>query len=436
MISNDDNETNKYDNDGNETMTDIAEESRRLVAQKGVIPEAVFQQRLMAFWTIFIRDSMARLYFGWPHGIDALAITAELPTIKGCVGLGGRRKGLNGYGGRPTGDGSGAGKRRGPAMKPVLPEKKLMKAKDKVMQQQMHKSERESYRVSSTLSDDDDDDDDDDGVKAGGSDDDEDSDLEQGDIHFFHGTPKMSRPSVDATMGPMAGGEKRGKWSFDGPLLPSVDGREVAPSISGLSRTFLEKQGRGEDIHRRASGAGSGSSFGSGSGPGTGSHSSIDIKRHTERMRLLLDAEDDVTDGGTYSRILFLEEIKLWTIGRRAGLYLMGRSTSSSVSPLGAMTGSCSTTSSVHDLYGGSTSGSIAGLEASDPFSTAINASLDASRCSERAWLEDKELQGLQAELMAWEQALSSNFKFRQDLDAPDINHKVNGKLGKLPTVQ
>ncbi|KAG0284228.1 hypothetical protein BGZ96_011383 [Linnemannia gamsii] len=426
-ISDEDYETNNYDNDGNETMTDIAEESRRLAAQKGMIPEAVFQQRLMAFWTIFIRDSMSRLYFGWPHGIDALAVTAELPTIKGCVGLGGRRKGLNGYGGRPTGDGSGAGigKRRGPAMKPVLPEKKLMKATDKVMQQQLHKSERESYRVSSTLSDDDDDDDDDDGVKVGGSDDDEDSDLEQGDIHLFHGTPRMGRPSVDATIGPVAGGEKRGKWSFDGPLLPSVNGREVAPSISGLSRTFLEKQGRGEDIQRRASGAGS--------GPGTGSHSSIDIKRHTERMKLLLDAEDDVTDGGTYSRILFLEEIKLWSIGRRAGLYLMGRSTSSSVSPLGAMSGSCSTTPSVHGLNGGSTSGgSTAGLEAGDPFATAINASLDASRCSERAWLEDKELQSLQAELMAWEQTLSPIFKFRQDVDAPDINHKVNGKLAVL----
>ncbi|KAF9542300.1 hypothetical protein EC957_002185 [Mortierella hygrophila] len=417
-----------YD-DGNEAMTDLTEESRRLAAQKGTIPEAAFQQRLWSFWTIYIRDSMSRLYFGWPHGIDALAITADLPTIKGSVGLGGRRKGLNGYGGRAGDAAGGTGKRRGP-MKPVLPERKMMKAANKGMQQQQgHKSELESYRVSSTFSDDDDDDDDeDDNGKAGRSDDDDDSDLEQGDIHF-QGTLSMSRPSVDATMSP-ATGEKRGKWSFDGPLLPSIDGREVAPSISGLSRTFVEKQSRGEDLHRRASGAASGSSSGSGSGPGTGSHSSIDIKRHTERMKLLLDAEDDLTDGGTYSRILFLEEIKLWTIGRRAGLYLMGRSTSSSASPLGAMTGSFSTTSSVHDMYGPSSSGAAA--EKSDPFATAINASLDASRCSERAWLEDKELQGLQAELMAWEQALPPIFKFRQDVDAHDINHKVNGKLAVL----
>ncbi|KAF9328895.1 hypothetical protein BGZ91_000795, partial [Linnemannia elongata] len=327
-----------YD-DGNETMTDLAEESRRLAAQKGTIPEAAFQQRLWSFWTIYIRDSMSRLYFGWPHGIDALAITADIPRIKGCVGLGGRRKGLNGYGGRPGVVTGGTGKRRGP-VKPVLPGRKLMKAADKDMQQQVHRSEMESYRVSSTLSDDDDDDDDDSGKGGGSDDDDDDSDLEQGDIRF-QDTSSMSRPSVDATMS-TATGEKRGKWSFDGPLLPSVDGREVAPSISGLSRTFVEKQSRGEDIYRRTSGSGSGS----GSGPGTGSHSSIDIKRHTERMKLLLDAEDDLTDGGTYSRILFLEEIKLWTIGRRAGLYLMGRSTSSSVSPLGAMTGSYSTTSS------------------------------------------------------------------------------------------
>ncbi|KAF8933954.1 hypothetical protein BGZ47_010573 [Haplosporangium gracile] len=429
-ISNLSNDSTRISTDdyGNETMTNIAEESRRLVTQKGTIPEAAFQQRLWSFWTIYIRDSISRLYFGWPHGIDALAITAELPTIKGSVGLGGRRKGLHGYDGRPAGAGGGTGKRRGPAMKPVLPERKLMKAADKVMQQQIHKSERESYRVSSILSDDDDDDEDDNSRTGGSDDDDDDSDLEQGAIRFQE-TPTMSRPSVDATMSPSTG-EKRGKWSFDGLLLPSVDGREIAPSISGLSRTLVEKQSRGEDIHRRASGAESGSSSGSGSGPGAGSHSSIDIKRHTERMKLLLDAEDDLTDGGTYSRILFLEEIKLWTIGRRAGLYLMGRSTSSSVSPLGAMTGSYSTTSSVHDLYGTSTGGT--GVEVSDPFATAINTSLDASRCSERAWLEDKELQSLQAELIAWEQALPPIFKFRQDVDAPDINHKVNGKLAVL----
>ncbi|KAG0281136.1 hypothetical protein BGZ95_006628 [Linnemannia exigua] len=442
------NNNNNNNTDGdNETMTDIAEESRKLIAQKGVIPEAAYQQRLWSFWTIYARDSMSRLYFGWPHGIDALAITAELPTIKGSVGLGGRRKGLNGYGGRPGGgssigaSGAGTGKRRGAAMKPVLPpERKMMKAADKAMQKQ-HKSERESYRVATTFSDDDDDDDDEDDDEGRGSDvdDDDESDLEQGDIHF-QSTPSMSRPSdIDATMSPATGtGEKKGKWSFDGPLLPSVDGHEIAPSISGLSKTFLEKQSRGEDIHRRGSsavsgggGGGPGSSAGFGSSPGTGSHSSIDIKRHTERMKLLLDAEDDVTDGGTYSRILFLEEIKLWTIGRRAGLYLMGRSASSSVSPLGAMTGSYSTTSSINDMYGAST-GSAAGLEVSDPFAKAINATAEASRCSERAWLEDKELQGLQAELMAWERALPPMFKFRQDVDAPDINHKVNGKLAVL----
>ncbi|KAF9131413.1 hypothetical protein BGW39_001843 [Mortierella sp. 14UC] len=430
-------------NDGyDETMvTDIAEESRKLVAQKGVIPEAAYQQRLWSFWTIFARDSIARLYFGWPHGIDAVAITAELPTIKGSVGLGGRRKGLNGFGGQPGGgSGSGgvagtAGKRRGAAMKPVLPPgRKVMKAADKSVQKQ-HKSERESYRVATTFSDDDDEGNDDEDDEAQGSDDDE-SDLEQGDVRF-QGTPSMSRSSgVDATMNPAVAatgtGEKKGKWSFDGPLLPSVDGHEVAPSISGLSKTFLEKQSRGEDIHRRGSseagGSGSGSGSGSG-GPGTDTHSSLDIKRHTERMKLLLDAEDDVTDGGTYSRILFLEEIKLWTIGRRAGLYLMGRGTSSSVRPIGAMTGSYSTTSSVNDLYGASTG---TGLEVSDPFATTINATAEASRYSEQAWLEDKELQGLQAELMAWEQALPPMFKFRQDVDAPDINHKVNGKLAVL----
>ncbi|KAG0206289.1 hypothetical protein BGX33_007483 [Mortierella sp. NVP41] len=426
------------DFDSNETMVDIAEESRKLVAQKGVIPEAAYQQRLWSFWTIFARDAMARLYFGWPHGIDALAITAELPKIIGSVGLGGRRKGLNGFGGRTgTGadGGSGAtGKRRGPATKPVLPGKKLMKTAGNVMQQQ-HKSERGSYRVASTSSDDDDDDDDDKDDKGS---DDGDSDLEQGDI-YFQGTPSMNRPSSDATMSSVAttgggNGEKRGKWSMDGPLLPSVDGKETVPSISGLSRMLLEKQSRGEDVHHHSCGSGSGSGSGTGSGTGGrgGSHSSVDVKRHQERMKLLLEAEDDVTDGGTYSRILFLEEIKLWTIGRRVGLYLMGRSTSSSVSPLGAMTGSYSTTSSVDDLYGASTGAGTGADVNRDPFATAINATVEASRYSEQAWQEDKELQGLQAELIAWEQALPPIFKFRQDVDEPDINHKVNGKLAVL----
>ncbi|KAF9919515.1 hypothetical protein FBU30_010921 [Linnemannia zychae] len=426
IYSNGMNNSEFRNNDGNETVLDIAEESRKLVSQKGTIPEAAYQQRLWSFWTIFARDSMARLYFGWPHGTDALAITAELPTIKGFVGLGGRRKGLNGFGGHAKGTTTGVGKRRGAGPKPGMPERKVMKATDKTMQQ--HKVERETYRATVNHSDDDDDDDDYDAT--GVSDVDDDSDLEQGDVHFLMPS-STDHPSDDTMMKPTSG-EKRAKWSFDGPLLPSSNGHDAAPSISGLSKTLLEKQGRGEDIHRRPPGNGAGSNYGPGSSSGTGSLSSPDIKRHTERMRMLLDAEDDLTDGGTYSRILFLEEIKLWTIGRRVGLYLMGRAASTSANPLGAMTGSCSTTSSVHDFFSANAGTSTDSIEGGDPFATTINTTVDASQCSQRAWLEDKELQGLQAELIAWDQALPPIFKFRPDVDAPDINHKVNGKLAVL----
>ncbi|KAG0347779.1 hypothetical protein BGZ54_004795, partial [Gamsiella multidivaricata] len=304
-----------------ESSTDLAAESRSLIANRGVIPESVYQQRLWAFWAHYARDAMARLYFGWPHGLDSMAVFAELPRIKGCVGLGGMRKNLMRQNGL---DGAVTGKRRGPAMKKkqVQREKKQMRAKTATI-----RSGRDMYRMASSTSDDDDDDDD------VAEEDDDESDLEQ-DEFAATGEPSVDMKDeshhADADMGHRrSSGLENSRTNTTSNTLKSTVGgtnwqtKDRTPSFSGLSKHLLERQSRGEDINRRQGGSGPGS----GSGSGLGSRSA-EVRRHLDRMKVLLEAESDITDGGTYARILFLEEIKLWSIGRRVGLYLQGRNTS------------------------------------------------------------------------------------------------------------
>ncbi|KAF9995653.1 hypothetical protein BGZ79_010626 [Entomortierella chlamydospora] len=374
-----------------ELKIDLAAESRSILANKNLIPESVYQQRLWTFWGLYARDCMAKLYFGWPYGLDGMDFSPELPKIKGTVGLGGMKRNSSGQNGL---DGQVTGKRRGAAMnmQQLRREKKLMKAEKAALA-----VSHNAYRMSSFNSDDDEDEEDE------LEDQEDESDTEQDDFDVLSSVDTKTRADVTDK-------NQRSKWTEDSrnnnnnnSAGTSSQSKENTISFSGLSKPLLEKQSRGEDLSRRQ---------------GSGSRSA-DIKRHLERMKLLLDAESDVTDGGTYSRVLFLEEIKLWTIGRRVGLYLQGRDTSLSVSPAAAATAF----------------GSPYGLqrsvpEGSDPFTSTISTSLEASKCSERAWLEDKELQGLQADLIAWEQALPPIFKFRSDVDADDINHKLNGKLG------
>ncbi|KAF8977844.1 hypothetical protein BGZ46_007080 [Entomortierella lignicola] len=364
-----------------EPKIDLVAESRSILANKNFMPEAVYQQRLWTFWGLYLRDCISRLYFAWPHGFDNMDIVAELPKVKGTVGLGGMRR-------SPT-DQSGldeqqvTGKRRGATMnsQQLRREKKLMKAEAAALA-----SSRDTYRMSSAISDDDDDEEEEPERQ------DDESDLEQDEF--------------DATS--LLENDQRSKRNEDSRnFIPSdgssSQGKDMTLSFSGLSKHLLEKQSRGEDLGRRQ---------------GSGSNSA-EVRRHLERMRLLLDAESDISDGGTYSRVLFLEEIKLWTIGRRVGLYLHGRNTL--LMAAAASTGSYSP----YDIQGSAGEGT-------DLFASTISVSLEASKCSERAWLEDKELQGLQAELIAWEQALPSLFKFRLDVDSSDVNHMINGKMGIL----
>ncbi|KAG0212532.1 hypothetical protein BGX28_006131 [Mortierella sp. GBA30] len=383
-----------------DAMIDLEFESRSILSKKGVIPEAAYQQRLWTFWGLYARDCMSRLYFGWPFGIDSTVLAAEFPKIKGYVGLGGVK--------RSSTDTSGAdrpitGKRRGAVgtKERSKREKKLIKA-----EATSPKLDRNAYRGAGTVSDGDDDDDEDD---AEGRDDD-------GDLEHNGFDPVEAFGLNDKVQGKGGGNDQfrlKGDFNTDADPESSIATAELkhkVPSYSGLSQQLLELQSRGEDIGRRQGGPGS--------NPGS---QSPEVRRHMERMTMLLEAEEDTTDGGSYARVLFLEEIKLWSIGRRVGLYLQSRSTSMSVSPAAAATG-----------WYSPKDGYVSGAGGVDPFASTISATIEASRCSERAWLEDKELQGLQADLISWEKELPSVLKFRQDVDTPGVNHKVNGKMAIL----
>ncbi|KAF9301903.1 hypothetical protein BGZ74_006123 [Mortierella antarctica] len=339
---------------------DIQAECRSVQSKKGSIPEAAYQARLWAFWAYYIRDSMSRLYFGWPHGMDTMIVTAELPKIKGCVGLGGKTKNLMGA---SEMEGGGTRKRRESSFNrnTVLPGKKLMKAESRSAQ-----TDQGMYRTSLSMLDDEDSDDD---TKSNKS---HDSDDQGNDTTIT----SASNPSLN----------KRS-------TLKDALSRDDGSSLSGLSKSLLEQQSHGHTPTRR--------------------HSLGDVqetKRHMDRMKLLLEAEEDTTDGGSYARVLFLEEVKLWSIGRRVSMYLANRATSSPSS---------------FDLDSEAIS---------HPFGSAAlsTSTFEASRCSERAWLRDQELQSIQADLIAWDHALPGFLRFRSDVDQSDVNHKVNGKMGIL----
>ncbi|CAO3567630.1 unnamed protein product [Mortierella alpina] len=377
---------------------DLEAAGRSVLSKKGAIPDAAYQQRLWAFWCLYARDCMSRLYFGWPFGIDTAVLAAEFPRIKGCVGLGGVRRSSA----DPNGiDGPVTGKRRGAAgiKSRSEREKKLIKAEVTAPKLNM-------YRGNSGISDDDDEDDED---EEDEKELDEGSDLELG-VEEMHVPVGNSKDKNATGVGGDRSQEVFGMGHSGNHATAAADTKDKAPSFSGLSKQLLERQSRGEDIGRPQG------TFGS-----KPVAQNPEVRRHLERMKMLMDAEEDTTDGGSYSRILFLEEVKLWSIGRRVGLYLQSRTTSMSVSPAGAATGSYSP--------GDGRASSVGRV---DPFGSTISATVEASRCSERAWLEDKELQNLQADLMAWEQDLPPIFRFRQDVSATDLNHKVNGKMAIL----
>ncbi|KAF9947092.1 hypothetical protein BGZ70_002883, partial [Mortierella alpina] len=93
-----------------DVFSELQSECRSVHANRATIHEAAYQARLWTFWGYFIRDSVARLYFGWPHGLDTMFISPELPKVEGFVGVGGKRGPLSVSVGNPKA--SVTGKRR------------------------------------------------------------------------------------------------------------------------------------------------------------------------------------------------------------------------------------------------------------------------------------------------------------------------------------
>ncbi|KAF9093110.1 hypothetical protein BGX29_010083 [Mortierella sp. GBA35] len=228
--------------------------------ERGRFAEVPYQNRLWLFWAHYLRDSIAKLYFGYEYGIDAKPMTAELPRIKNFIGLGGR----------------------------------------------------------------------------------------------------ASSPSAQRSESHSA-------------------------------------QSRGDSaLHKSTDSA--------------GSLDPAALTAHMERMEVLLRSQEDATDNGSYARALFLEEIKLWTIGRRLSAYLAsrvaGKASPCSAGLMGHTPNDSTPASAFHStLQGG------------------------VGKWSEQEWLQDQELQNLQADLIAWEKAIPEHLRFRQDVDHSDVNHKVNGKV-------
>ncbi|KAG0235917.1 hypothetical protein BGW41_000608 [Actinomortierella wolfii] len=385
---------------------------RTLLPTRASISEASYQTRLWLFWAIYVRDCINRLYWGWPCGIDPCRLQAELPEIEGYVGLGGTLVRSQGPGGRGSNGVStplsaSTSKRSTPsstsyvpiAPKPtgsdvdrgllfVQPKSALGKKRENEMESRRKESspgkrqvraapgsskggpsDRHAWRGQSRSSDDDDDDDDDDG---------------------------KSEDEIDQTVAGRSGyGEKNAG------TLPT---KRQQQTVKRPARAYdlLDLQSKGEILVEDAQGAHAPSVLAESDEfeikPGQ-------LQEHLDRMEYLLNAENDVTDDGTYCRAIFLQEVKLWAIGNRLALYLASDRT-------------------VRPKYPTVSFG--------ERHSDVIAATIESGRYSERAWAMDRELQNLQAELIQWERELPEYMRFRMDYDQPDVDHRVNGKLAIL----
>ncbi|KAF9956523.1 hypothetical protein BGZ72_002694 [Mortierella alpina] len=384
-----------------DVFSELQAECRSVHANKGAIHEAAYQARLWTFWGYFIRDSVARLYFGWPHGVDSMFVAAELPKIEGFIGVGGKRTPPIVLTGDPMV--SVTGKRRGSTMKRdhAQSDKRQMMNAEKDGFDDM---ERATYR--NTIPD--------------NSDEDED---EGGTSTLNLSGKRDALQLIDEDDDPAdQDRDEQGRLR----LLFGIDGsrksaKDDIRSFAVLSPKILNQQSEGN--HQLPAQAAD----------------PVEMSLHMERMKLLLDSEEDSTDGGSYCRVLFLEEVRLWTLGRRVALYLAGRSTNNATMSASACptttamdAGAAAAHESPHTTSSlgqqganGASFGSLANRLSTGPHN-------GAGVWSEQAWLQDQELQTLQADLIAWDKALPEYLKFRPDVDSEDINHKINGKMGTL----
>ncbi|KAG0070132.1 hypothetical protein BGZ90_012760 [Linnemannia elongata] len=340
---------------------------------KGSLPEVNHQYKLWLFWAHYLRDSIAMLYFGSYFGMDAKSMTAELPKINNFVGLGGRAAPSVKATPAATAEAAAAATKRrrevfaGPCT--ALPDKRRF-LPDPEVPAGRDLGDRTQFRSTQ-------------GYSAGA----DDSEDDEGST-----SPKASSDGDrDVVMppNPWNGVERpSGTYRAGG---ANLSGRKVAT----LSKELLEAQSRGNSIlHGMSETA-----------------ETLDpetLESHMERMEILMRSQDDPTDGGSYARALFLEEVRLWIIGRRVAVYLASRKTGD-------------TPHHPVDLP------SQVANDSTDTSSSTTRKGL--GYWSEQAWKEDLELQSLQADLIAWEKAVPDHLKFRLDVDHPDVNQKVNGKM-------
>ncbi|KAG0288476.1 hypothetical protein BGZ96_007755 [Linnemannia gamsii] len=333
---------------------------------KSSLPEVNHQNKLWLFWAHYLRDSIAKLYFGFHFGMDAKPMTAELPKIKGFVGLGGRvppsvKSTAATTAMKRTREVFSGPCKSGPD-KRFFPDPEEREGGDLDGQTQYR-----STQVPCADSDD--------------SGDDEGSVSQRAGSEGDRDIARASRPTY---------GEER--------LSGAGGANFLGRKGSTLSKEVLEAQSRGNSIFHGMS----------------ETADNVDpqaLETHMERMEILLRSQEDPTDGGSYARALFLEEVRLWIIGRRLSAYLASRITGDT--PCQPVSLSNLTTS-----------------DSSDPPSSSMREA--PGYWSEKAWKEDQELQSLQADLIEWENDLPDHLKFRLDMDHPEVNHKVNGKMSVI----
>ncbi|KAF9937633.1 hypothetical protein BGZ67_001034 [Mortierella alpina] len=387
-----------------DVFSELQAECRSVHANRGAIHEAAYQARLWTFWGFFIRDSVARLYFGWPHGLDRMFISAELPKIEGFVGVGGKRSPLS----VPLGDpmASVTGKRRGSTTQKDNAQSDKRQMTTNAERDGSEDVDRATYRSTIPANSDDEDEDEGEGVAS----------------TLNVSGKREALQLIDEDDDPAdQDRDEQGRLR----LLFGMDGspksaKDDIRSFSVLSPKILSEQSKGHhQLPAKAT-------------------DPVEMSLHMERMKLLLDSEEDSTDGGSYCRVLFLEEVRLWILGRRVALYLAGRSSNNATMSASACPTTAKDVGAAAAREGPATTSSMGQKGANN-----ANLGLLASRLStgphngagvwsEQAWLQDQELQTLQADLIAWDKALPEHLKFRPDVDSEDVNHKTNGKMGTL----
>ncbi|KAG0235918.1 hypothetical protein BGW41_000609 [Actinomortierella wolfii] len=378
------------------------------------LPEAVYQSRLWMYWSLFINDTKNMLYYGWVPEVDPFETLPSFPSFQGLSMINNPVL--------PTTEIMKRGKRR---LSPPLPEDGHSRWTEDQQAVRPSGGSSSSSRSSNGSS--------------GSSSRDatniqfETSNIEMSWIEQYNGNFAIIQPPAISSLYEMLMLQGMGRWPMD---------REQAEKMRSPSLDLAA------------------------------------YERYMARMQKWLETDVDLTDGGTFSRQLTIFEIRLWMLGRRVSQYIASKRTrdkrvakesvmstcsnEGTVSPAAAAavttrkttttttttttvatapTNLCATgsarnatacpSSTVASL--GSTLSPRSSLSSSTSSSSSVPTEArwkSDSRWSQNAWANDDELQTLQSELIQWEQSLPDHFRFRMDFDHPDINHKVNGKIG------